>query len=207
MMRVAVLILVASFVPACKPQNAVVSKTPRDVIRRAHADVLAHRDEDAVACYTGPAGFEAVVRATAAYTREAYALEDELNRVYGKDAMSKFRALAEKKEPSFTLNVPPKDVAWIDGLQIDESGDHAKSFDPFLKTEVQLVKKDGGWKISLEGLVIDPKKQAEIMEAFTIVLKEVRTHAAASKATLQDLSNELAGKFQKVFEGQGEHTE
>ena len=199
--RVALLILVASFVGGCKPQNAVVSKTPGDVIRRAHADVFANRDEDLVACYTGPAGFEAMIRATAAYTREAYALEDELNRVYGKDAMSKLRALAAKRDPSITIDVPPKDAAWIDDLQIEESGDHARFFDPVRNAEVQLVKKDGGWKMSLDGSGVDPKQAAKLMDDCTIVLKEVRAHAATGKPTLEELCSELTSKSLKAFNG------
>ena len=196
--------LVACFVGACKPQTAVVSKTPRDLLRRAHADLLAHRDEDLVACYTGPAGFEPMIRGSAAYTREAYALEDELNRVYGTDAMSRFRALAATKEPSFAIDVPPKEAAWVDDLQIKESGDHASYFDPFFHAEAQLVKKDGGWQISTDGLGVDPKQAAASMEELTLVLKEVRAHAATGKATLQELCDEMTGKSLKVFNGADE---
>ena len=168
--------------------------TPKGVLVKLWTAVV-QKDKPALKeCFTGRAEYLKILDGLFAFSAAAFDFRDALVKAYGPDAWETYTTVSVPR--AFVPQIPPRDTAWLDGLEIQVDGDKASYVNPWTKRKDELVRKDGKWFVLLSESAGPAQGLRFLYVVGTKVLREGIAEAGKEKKpTLTELKAALGEKF------------
>lgn len=174
-----------------RPQG---QETPQATLRKFHRAMTENDVVAAIECYTGPKGYEGMVKAGLVYTRSVWAFHDALEKVYGPSAVTQYKEA--KTDPAGDFDVVPRSVESLDLERISVDGDTVVAWDPDRKEETTLVRRDGVWRI--DAGQADVRVQTRILEASADIAAQAIHEMGRNGQTIPQLKQSLGKRILRV---------
>ncbi|MCD4699361.1 MAG: hypothetical protein K8R91_02165 [Phycisphaerae bacterium] len=172
------------------------ASTPKEAMENM---VKAMRDGDSkafVACFDATEDQEKVLGAMCEMMSAMMKFEEAMVDEYGEDAV--------KKGGSTGSLGDFKDDKWLEDLEIKIDGDQATAAKKGEKEPLNLVKKDGGWKIDAgdmtdENQTKDVDKALKMFEAMAKVTKDATDKIGKDGYTAEKINQEMGADMMKAL--------
>ncbi len=172
------------------------ASTPKEVLENM-AEAMQDGDSEAfVACFDATEDQEKLLGATCEMMSAMIKFEEAMVKEYGEDAV--------KKSGSKSNFSDFKDDKWLEDLEIKIDGDKATATKKGDKEPMNLVKKDGGWKIDAKDMadekqMKDLDKALKMFEAMANVTKDATDKIGKDGYTAEKINKEMGEDMMKAM--------
>ncbi len=170
--------------------------TPKQVVTNMHTALRNGNKDALVACFDAAPEEKELLEAAADFILEVKAFQDAMVDAYGRESVEGDN---EELVAMFQSD-------WVDKMTFEITGDTATATHPDEDEPLELVRKDGVWKVKVDKLQVgaedeneDPAEAIKMMEGMVKIYRETRPNVGAEGYTAERVKEELSTRMMQLM--------